>query len=158
MPKNYQVKKPDKLYGEANALTVQGVGRDMLTKAINDFKLPIMATWQWMKSDIESFWDDGSIKDAVVLFMGKLRATGRDYTREVVIPVPIRNGVLLFPSVFRSGEHTDIFTKEAVDDLFSGDQFPRPMPDREYLFAPPPLPGMHMPNRSTLDVYKPLSK
>ncbi|MCI0563568.1 MAG: hypothetical protein MN733_34270, partial [Nitrososphaera sp.] len=84
--------------------------------------------------------------------------TGRDTKYELVVPLVIREGVVLDPAIFRTGEKTDIFTREAVDALFTATQFPRPLLDREYIFAPPPLPGTVPPNRTLIDAYHPLVK
>jgi len=156
MPRNYKRPRPEKLYGEANALTIAGVGRNKLISFVAELGLPVFATWSHFKTDIESLWADGSLRNAIAYFSGKMQATGRDSKYELVVPIVIREGVLLDPAIFRTGEKTDIFTKEAIDSLFSTQQFPRPMLDREYIFAPPPLPGVIPPNRTLTDPYRPL--
>lgn len=157
MPRNYKRPRPDRLYGEANALTIASVGRDKLNEHMRDLALPVFANWSHFRTDIESLWADGSLRNAVAYFTGKLNATGRDSKFELVVPVVIREGVLLDPASFRCGEKTDIFTREAIDSLFKAQQFPRPMLDRDYIFAPPPPPGTVPPNRTLTDTYKPLA-
>ncbi|SRR6266576_2604779 len=156
MPRNYRLPKVDKLYGEANALTIATFGRDKLNKALFEFRLPIMAQWTHTRTDIESLWADGSLRNAVAYFVGKLRATGRDVTREIVVPLVVRKGKILEPAMFRASDQTDVWTKEAMDGLFTGHQFPRPLMDREYIYGLPPLPGTVPPNRMMQDTYKPL--
>lgn len=158
MPRNYIRPKKDTLYGEANALTIASVGRTKLTGALAELGLPVFCTWTHFKTDIESLWGDGSLRNAVAYFSGKLQAAGRDMKYEIVVPIPIREGVLLDPAIFRTGEKTDIFTREAIDALFVAQQFPRPLLDRDYIFAPPPMPGTVPPNRTLTDTYRPLVK
>lgn len=157
MPRNYKRPRPDKLFGECNALTVASVGRNKLNVALRELSLPIIANWSHMRTDIESLWADGSLRNAVAYFVGKLQASGRDSKMEIVVPVVIREGVLLEPASFRAQERTDIFTREAIDELFRNQQFPKPMLDRDYIYAPPPPPGTMRPNRTMIDTYKPLA-
>lgn len=157
MPRNYKLHKPDRLYGECNAVTVAMVGIDLLNKAMVGLKLPITPAWRHLKTHIESLWRDGSLRDAVAEFSGKLREMGRDTSHEIVVPVVIREGVLLEPALFRSANRTDIWTKDAFIELFRGEQFPRPMLDRDYIYGLPPLPGTANPNRS-LSTVKPPQK
>lgn len=157
MPRNYKIPPAGKLYGEANALTIATVGRHRLNAALFELKLPILAQWMHMRTDIESLWTDGSLRNAVAYFSGKLRATGRDITREIVVPLVIREGCVLDPASFRASDKTEVWTKEGVDKLFIGAQFPRPLLDREYIYAPPPMPGFNAPNRTVIDPYRPTS-
>lgn len=153
MPRNYQVPKPTQLYGEANAVTIAHFGRQKLQQALSSLGVSMYAQWTHMGTDIESLWDDGSIKNAVAMFVGKLRhPTGS--VRELVVPVPIRNGVILEPSVFKSSNMADVFTKEALERLFVGDRYPSPVPDRDYLYAPPPAPGFANPSKVQLAPYR----
>lgn len=150
MPRNYALPKVEKLYGEANAVTIAFHGRQKLQQALGALRVSAYATWSHMGTDIESLWDDGSLRNAVAMFVGKLKSmTGQ--TREIVVPLPIRNGVILEPSVFRSNHIADVFTKEAIDALFRGDSFPKPTIDRDYIFAPPPLPGYGNPMKKQFD-------
>ena len=147
MPRNYRVPKPDQLFGEANAVTIPLVGKDLLNKAMVGLKLPITPAWRHIRTHIESLWSDGSLRNAVAEFTGKLKEMGRDTAHEIVVPLVIREGVVLEPALFRSAGYTDIWTKEAFIELFKGEQFPRPMLDREYIFGLPPLPGTALPNK-----------
>jgi hypothetical protein len=155
MPRNYKRPQHTKLYGEANALTIARVGSQKLSEFLSSFGLPVSGTWSHFKTDIESLWADGSLRNAVAYFTGKIQATGRDTRFELVVPLVIREGVILDPAIFRTGEKTDIFTKDAIDALFTAQQFPRPLLDRDYMYAPPPLPGTVPPHRSVVDVYHP---
>lgn len=148
MPRNYKLPRNERLYGECNALTVAQVGTALLSKAMIGLKLPITPAWSHMRTHIESLWADGSLRNAVAEFSGKLREMGRDTSHEIVVPIVIREGVLLEPALFRSANRTDIWTKEAFVELFRGDQFPRPMLDRDYIYGLPPLPGTASPNKS----------
>lgn len=147
MPRNYRVPKPGQLYGEANAVTIPMVGKDLLNKSLIALKLPITPQWRHIRTQIESLWADGSLRNAVAEFTGKLREMGRDTNHEIVVPLVIREGVVLEPAMFRAAGRTDIWTKEAFIELFKGEQFPRPMLDREYIFGLPPLPGAALPNK-----------
>lgn len=154
MPKNYRRNTDKPLYGEANALTIAAVGREHLNEVVREFKLPIMIQWTHLKTDMETLWDDGSLKEAVAYFSGRVKAMGRDTTREIIVPIAIRNGVLQDPALFKCSGEVEVFTKDALDRLFRVDQFPRPMLDREYIYAPPPEPGYGAPNRSLIDTYR----
>src|SRR6266478_6670123 len=117
MPRNYiwpgapaPGEPPRELCGEANCVTIAGVGRQKLSGFIRELGLPIYGTWTHLKTDIESLWSDGSLRNAVASFSGKMQAVGRDLKYELVVPVVIREGVLLDPAIFRCGEKTDIFT------------------------------------------------
>lgn len=147
MPRNYRVPRPETLYGEANAVTIPMVGKDILNKAMIGLKLPITPAWRHIRTHIESLWADGSLRNAVAEYTGKLREMGRDTQHEIVVPLVIREGVILEPALFRSADRTDIWTKEAFIELFRGEQFPRPMLDREYIYGLPPLPGAAVPNK-----------
>jgi hypothetical protein len=147
VPRNYRLPLPDRLYGEANAVTIPMVGKELLNKAMIALKLPITPTWRHIRTHIEALWQDGSLRDAVAEFSGKLKEMGRDTSHEIVVPLVIREGVVLEPALFRSANHTDIWTKEAFVELFRGEQFPRPMLDREYIYGLPPLPGCGVPNK-----------
>lgn len=149
MPRNYQIPKPSQLYGEANAVTIAYFGRQKLQQALGSLGVSMFAQWNHMGTDIESLWDDGSLKNAVAMFVGKLRNTS-GAVREVVVPLPIRNGVILEPSVFKSGSKADVFTKEALEHLFVGDSYPKPSLDRDYIYAPPPAPGYANPSKVQL--------
>ena len=94
-----------------------------------------------------------SIRDAVAYYQGVIKAMGRDSKFSITVPVVIRDGKLLNPVLFRWGGHTAIFTKDAIEDLFTGMQFPRPLPAREYLFAPPTPPGFSPPSRTMPDAF-----
>ena len=148
MPRNYKIPKPNQLYGQCNAVTVPMAGKDILNKCMIGLRLPITPAWRHIRTHIESLYSDGSLRNAVAEFTGKLREMGRDTSHEIVVPLVIRDGVILEPAVFRSGSQTDIWTKEAFILLFRGEQFPRPMLDREYIYGLPPLPGTANPNRS----------
>lgn len=147
MPRNYQIPRPEKLYGEANAVTIPMVGKDLLNKSLLALKMPITPAWRHLRTHIESLWSDGSLRNAVAEFSGKLKEMGRDTSHEIIVPVVIREGVLLEPALFRSAGNTAIWTKDAFVDLFKGEQFPRPMLDREYIYGLPPLPGAALPNK-----------
>lgn len=153
MPKNYKQFPPKALYGDANAISIARVGVGHLNKAFFELDLPLYIMWNHIKTDIESLWEDGSLRNAVAYFLGKIKATGRDTTREILVPIVVREGHLLPPALFRSGESTDVLTKEAIHALFTGTQFPRPLPDREYMYGLPPLPGFGMPNRMMTDIF-----
>lgn len=147
MPRNYKIPRPEKLYGQCNALTVQKVGIDVLNKALFGLKIPMTPSWRHLRTQIESLWSDGSLRNAVADFAGKLKEMGRDTSHEIIVPIVIREGVLLEPALFRSANQTAIWTKEAFVELFRGEQFPRPLLDRDYIYGLPPLPGAGNPNR-----------
>jgi len=155
MPRNYKRPVPDKLHGQCNALTIGNFGIGLLNRALLGLKLPITPAWRHIKTHIESLWSDGSLRDAVAEFTGKLREMGRDTAHEIVVPLVIREGVILEPAIFRSHGRTDIWTKEAFHELFKGEQFPRNILDREFIYGLPPLPGFAVPNK-TLTPYKSL--
>ena len=146
MPRNYKwPQAPRDMYGEANAYTISLVGRDKLDKAFLNLKLPLHAQWTHLKTDIEELWGDGSLKAGVAYFSGKIRTMQNTTTAEIVIPLSIRNGVILDPAIFQYANKTDVFTKEAITDLFEGVNFPKPVLDRAYIYAPPPEPGTFVP-------------
>jgi hypothetical protein len=156
MPRNYKRPISKELYGEANAYNISIVGRDKLLRTFLKFRLPLHATWSHLKTDIEELWSDGSLKNAVAYFNGKLRTMQHNVAADVVVPISIRNGVLLDPAIFQYANKTDIFTKEAISDLFEHTQFPRPVLDRAYIFAPPPMPGTFVPTQNQIqDMYNP---
>lgn len=159
MPRNYRLPKNKDMHGEANAFTMSIVGRRKLDGAFIKLKLPLIAVWTHLRTDIEELWSDGSLKSAVAYFSGKLRTMQQNITAEIVIPLPVRNGVVLDPAIFRYADKTEVFTKEAVSDIFMHTQFPRPVLDRAYIFAPPPPPGAFTPIQPRdLDVFNPTRK
>jgi hypothetical protein len=151
--KNYKRRIEDRTAGEVNAVTVSRFGRDRLIGLIASYRLPIFSRWQHIRNDIETLWADGSIKEGVSYFVGKLKATGRENPREVVVPIVIREGKMLDPAIMLVNGDAVVMSLESVDGLFRGEEFPRPIPDRTYLYAPPPLPGLIVPTRLLPDFY-----
>lgn len=134
-------------------LTIAPVGRMHLIQFLTHMGLPVFATWRHMRTDLETLWEDGSIRDGVAYFLGSLRANGREGKYDITVPVVIREGQLQEPALFRWGERTEVFTKEAIEDLFTGYQFPRVMPAREYLYGFPAPPSVAPPSRTMPDLW-----
>lgn len=153
MPKHYKIPRSENLYGECNAITIAALGRDKLVNAMASFRLPLFSRFSHVRSDIESLWADGSLKEAVCYFVGKIKATGRENTREIVVPLVVRNGKVMDPAIFMVNGTANVFSYEAIDDLFRGEQFPHPQLDRPSIFSPPNPPGIVMPSRTFPDFY-----
>lgn len=142
-----------KLAGEANMVTIGRVGRTHLERFLHSLGTTVYGEWVHTRTDCETLWEDGSIRDAVAYYQGVIKALGRDSKFSITVPVVIREGKLQEPVLFRWVNRTCIFTKEAIEDLFMGMQFPRPMPAREYLFSPPAPPGFSPPSRTMPDPF-----
>jgi len=134
-----ETKKPKTLHGKYNMLTVSTQGKHFIEKEFNNFHLPYSSRWRHIQTDLSSLYTDGSIKDAVVLFMGEIRDIrgNTQIKKDIVVPVVIRDGQFMDPSIFKSHEGTFIWCEEALIDLFRGEVFPQPIPDRPYLYAFP---------------------
>jgi len=156
MPRNYRKPTVKQMYGEANCFNISLVGRNKLIKAFVALKLPLNAIWSHLKTEIEELWGDGSLKNGVAYFNGKIRTMQHNVAADIVIPLSIRNGVILDPAIFQYASKTDVFTKEAISDIFEHTQFPKPVLDRAYIYAPPPMPGTFVPMQPyNQDIYNP---
>jgi len=131
--------KPKTLYGKYNMLTISTQGKHFIEKEFNNFHLPYSSRWRHIQTDLSTLYTDGSIKDAVVLFTGEIRDIrgNSQIKKDIVVPVVIRDGQLMNPSIFKSHEGTFVWCEEALIDLFRGEVFPQPIPDRSYLYAFP---------------------
>lgn len=153
MPKLYKNPRRETTVGEANAITIAMLGRDKLMGVIAGFRLPIFSKFSHVRSDIESLWADGSLKEAVCYFVGRLKANGRENAREIVVPLTIRNGKIIDPAIFMQNGRYEVLAKENIDNLFRGEQFTNPVMDRPNIFSPPNPPGIIVPTRTLPDFY-----
>lgn len=124
--------------GVANAVTIARIGADHLNDCLRRLNGPYYVSW-WNhnRTDITSLWSDGTLRDAVVEFQGKITSTLTNTTRKIIVPLVVREGHLLDPVAFSADGRVYVWSAEAFKEALRGDVYERPIPDRSYLYDYP---------------------
>lgn len=146
MPK----KKRSTPIGVANAVTISRVGVQHLDQSLRRLNGPYYALWNHNKTDIETLWPDGSLRDAVAEFQGQVTSTTTGTRRTIIVPLVVRNGQLLDPAVFASGNRVYVWGADAFADLMRSALYEPPYSSRAHVFDYPAAPTIAPPTPVTV--------